>query len=68
MNTKTLLKIFSALLLLSLFTAAVSAGSPAVEEAIDNGLDFIAKYQNTDGGFLEPNMKTSAIGSTWFVS
>ncbi|MBO5920872.1 MAG: terpene cyclase/mutase family protein, partial [Bacteroidaceae bacterium] len=55
-------------MLLSLFTAAVSAGSPAVEEAIDNGLDFIAKYQNTDGGFLEPNMKTSAIGSTWFVS
>ena len=68
MNTKILLKIFSALLLLSLFTAAVSASSPAVEEAIDNGLDFIAKYQNTDGGFLEPNMKTSAIGSTWFTT
>ena len=44
------------------------AASPAIEEAVDRGLDFIADHQNTDGGFFEPNTDKTSISSTWFTT
>lgn len=68
MNTKHLLSIFTSLILISLMISGGLAASPAVEDAVDRGLDFIKAHQNTDGGFIEPNTDTTSIGSTWFVT
>ena len=61
MNTKHLLSIFTSLILISLMISGGLAASPAIEEAIDRGLDFIADHQNTDGGFFEPNTDKTSI-------
>ena len=68
MYTRHLLKIFTALLLLSLLLTPAFAAAPAVEEAVDKGLAYIAEHQNTDGGFIEPNADASSISATWFAS
>ena len=68
MNTRHLLRFFTLLLLISLFTAGVSASSPAVETAVENGLAYLSLQQNTDGGFIEPNTDKSSISATWFAA
>lgn len=68
MNTRYLLRFFFLLLFAAVLAAGVSAASPAVEDAVDRGLDFIKAHQNTDGGFIEPNTDKTSISSTWFVT
>lgn len=68
MNTKHLLSIFTSLILISLMISGGLAASPAVEDAVDRGLDFIKAHQNTDGGFIEPNTDKTSISSTWFTT
>ena len=68
MYTRHLLKIFTALLFLSLLLTPAFAAAPAVEDAVDRGLAYIAEHQNTDGGFIEPGTQVSSISSTWFAA
>ncbi|MBR4285348.1 MAG: hypothetical protein IKT36_04640, partial [Methanocorpusculum sp.] len=68
MNTKHIISIFTSIIIISLLIPGTLAASPAIEEAVDRGLDFIADHQNTDGGFFEPNTDKTSISSTWFTT
>ncbi|MDO5846019.1 MAG: helical backbone metal receptor [Methanocorpusculum sp.] len=67
MSNNRLLWLIPLTLLLLASPVSCAAGEDDVSAAVNSALSYLASCQNTDGGFIEPNMLNSSIGSTWFA-